>query len=132
MTYLDWLKSSVSVNAYYSLLLNDYMYIVAVILDSLNPELHMYAFYLDQCRSRSDSTSVSSDLNYNVCLLVRNNLMNLRANSLDPDQLAQMCRLIWIYTGEQCRSRADSTQPTDLNQQLLHTHIKTCTYGAKS
>jgi hypothetical protein len=26
------------------------------------------------------------------------NLMNLKANSVDPDQTAQICQLIWIYT----------------------------------
>jgi hypothetical protein len=30
-------------------------------------------------------------------ILVRNNLMNLKANCVDPDQMAQMCQLIWIY-----------------------------------
>jgi hypothetical protein len=25
--------------------------------------------------------------------------MNQKANSVDPDQTAQMCQLIWIYTG---------------------------------
>jgi hypothetical protein len=30
--------------------------------------------------------------------LVRNNLTNQKANSLDPDQTDGMCRLIWIST----------------------------------
>jgi hypothetical protein len=35
---------------------------------------------------------------YAFVFLVRNNLMNLKLNSVDPDQRALMCRLIWIYT----------------------------------
>jgi hypothetical protein len=29
------------------------------------------------------------------CILVKNNLMNLKVNSLDPDQTAPICKLIW-------------------------------------
>jgi hypothetical protein len=49
----------------------------------VNPFLDIKAFLsvCDQCRSKS---------------VVRNSLMNQKANSLDPDQTAWMCRLIWI------------------------------------
>ncbi len=48
------------------------------------------------CRSRSAGTSMPSDLICTGSILVRNNLMNQKANSVDPDQMARMCRLIWI------------------------------------
>jgi hypothetical protein len=31
-------------------------------------------------------------------ILVRNNLINLKVNSVDYDQPARMCQLIWIYS----------------------------------
>jgi hypothetical protein len=34
--------------------------------------------------------------------VVRNNLINQKANSADPDQMAWMCWLIWIYTVHPC------------------------------
>jgi hypothetical protein len=30
-----------------------------------------------------------------VHVMVRNNLRNQKANTVDPDQIAQMCQLIW-------------------------------------
>jgi hypothetical protein len=36
-----------------------------------------------------------------VCLLIKNNPINQKANGADPDQMARMCQLIWIYIAAQ-------------------------------
>jgi hypothetical protein len=36
--------------------------------------------------------------NCTVRFLVRNNVINKKANIADPNQTSQMCQLIWIYT----------------------------------
>jgi hypothetical protein len=38
-----------------------------------------------------------SDQDFNY-FLIKNNLMNQKANSADPDKITWMCQLIWIYT----------------------------------
>jgi hypothetical protein len=48
----------------------------------------------------------------NGCILVRNNLMNQKANSLDLDQTKYMFQLIWIYT---VRSRYKTLWNKELN-----------------
>jgi hypothetical protein len=70
-----------------------------------SPLLRIYIFLRigKPCRSGSSGTFVPSDQDLH-CLLssVRNNLINLKANSADPDQMPRMCRLIWIYTVRPC------------------------------
>jgi len=58
---------------------------------NFDPFLDIYAYLrmCDQCRSRSAGTSRL----IRICtgrILIRNNLMNQKANSLDPDQTAQI------------------------------------------
>jgi hypothetical protein len=42
---------------------------------------------------------------YTVFFLVRNDQINLNGNSADPDQMAHMCWLIWIYAVRPCDTR---------------------------
>jgi hypothetical protein len=45
-------------------------------------------------------TSVPSDMDLHYSFLSHkvNNLMTPQANSVDPDQMAEMCQQIWLYT----------------------------------
>jgi hypothetical protein len=43
-----------------------------------------------------------SDQDLRHLLFVKNNSINQTVNSSDPDQMAWMCRLIWIYTVHPC------------------------------
>jgi hypothetical protein len=52
-----------------------------------------------QCRSRSAGTSMPSDQDLH-CFL--GGFSDQEATSLDPDEMAQMCKLIWICTGCTC------------------------------
>jgi hypothetical protein len=64
---------------------------------------HLYASCLGQhCRSRSACTFETSDQDHNgFFFLIRCNPMNLKASSVDPDQMPR-CWRIWIYTVHTC------------------------------
>jgi hypothetical protein len=72
-----------------------------------------YAFNqaCDQCRSRLTCTSMHYDQDL---LSSWYNLIVLKVNSVNPDQTAWMCRLIWIF----------STCPFDIKSYLMEERVK--------
>jgi hypothetical protein len=65
----------------------------------LNPLLYHMC---EQCRFGSDQLAHCLNGIHNVRFLVRNKLVSIKTNSLDPDQMALMCWLIWICTVRTC------------------------------
>jgi hypothetical protein len=66
----------------------------------LRTTLRPLNFHGARCAGWSCSACPSVFLNKMSCsLLSKNKLMNLKSSSVDLNQTALMCRLIWIYTG---------------------------------
>jgi hypothetical protein len=54
-------------------------------------------YFLTKTMGAKDIDKVKCQIRWHRCgILVRNNQMNQKANSVDPDQMARMFQLIWI------------------------------------
>jgi hypothetical protein len=75
--------------------LDDLIWLLTNISMTFNLLLHIHLHrFGNQCKARSASTSVPSDQDLHCLILIHNVISDQEANSVDPDQTAQMCLLI--------------------------------------